>query len=54
MSILFMNSVNTLIGYSNDNPILVAVYHTNRNITNNITILHTNWEYNDDNKYNDF
>jgi hypothetical protein len=33
ISILFINSVNTFIGYSNDKPILVAVYQTNKNIT---------------------
>lgn len=34
-----MNSVNTLIGYSKDNPILVAVYQTNKNITTDKTII---------------
>lgn len=34
-----MNSVNTLIGYSKDNPILVAVYQTNKNITTDNTII---------------
>ena len=36
---LFINSVRTLIGYSKDNPIRVAVYHTNKKITTDKTII---------------
>ena len=37
-----MNSVNTFIGYSKDNPIRVAVYHTNKKITTDNTIITIN------------